>query len=257
MFGVDLSNHNEGFTSWAGVDFAWIKATEGVTYVDPFCDGFVQAAHARRIPWGTYHFAHPEAHPAAVEAAHYLAYAHVPAPLPAALDVEGRETATAYVDPLALMGAAALAQWVNAWCSIVGDATGAVPFTYLNRDYATALVPLLDQWPLWLATLDGTGPLAWEGRDVTVVQYAITQGIDRDQSLLPLPIRAPNGPPVPPPGDDPMFVFLAVGQSGPMLMCGGRIYPILDPADTPVLCAQCHQSAPMPISEATFKAWSA
>jgi hypothetical protein len=53
-----------------------------------------------------------------------------------------------------------------------------------------------------------------------------------------------------------MFVFQAAGQGGPMLMSGGRIYPILDGADTGHLCNICKQSAPIPITAATFQAWT-
>ena len=61
--------------------------------------------------------------------------------------------------------------------------------------------------------------------------------------------------PGPPPEEEEMFVFQAAGQGGPMLMCGGRIFPILSGEDVPVLCQVCKQSAPVPISALTFQHW--
>ena len=59
LHGVDISNWQAGFDvkKCAG-QFMIAKATEGTTFVDKNCDGFVQQAKAAGIPWGVYHFAH-------------------------------------------------------------------------------------------------------------------------------------------------------------------------------------------------------
>ena len=58
MHGIDVSNWQSGLTPAAlDIDFCIAKATEGIGYTDPCCDGFVQNCINNAIPWGFYHFA--------------------------------------------------------------------------------------------------------------------------------------------------------------------------------------------------------
>lgn len=58
MHGIDVS-------SWQGdihpealpIDFCIAKATEGTTYVNPYCDPVIQRCIDAEMPWGFYHFA--------------------------------------------------------------------------------------------------------------------------------------------------------------------------------------------------------
>ena len=58
MHGIDVS-------SWQGdihpetlpIDFCIAKATEGTTYVNPYCDLVIQRCIDNEMPWGFYHFA--------------------------------------------------------------------------------------------------------------------------------------------------------------------------------------------------------
>jgi lysozyme len=203
MHGVDLSNNNGGALIPAEAEWALFKVTEATTFTDATCADYVTAATARALPYGGYHFAHPDVNSADAEAAHFLAHVPVPATLPAALDVETRGSGAQHRDPLAIMGPTRLGAWVDRWCSLVGAATGRAPLLYTFRSYATALVPHCQPWPLWLSTLDGTILSSWAGRAVTVCQYAIIDGIDRNVDLV--PIVAPPPVPYPPtPKDDPM-----------------------------------------------------
>lgn len=57
MNGIDISHWQGGLNLDAvPCDFMIAKATEGVNYVDPTCDKFVQAAIRKGIKWGFYHF---------------------------------------------------------------------------------------------------------------------------------------------------------------------------------------------------------
>ena len=58
--GVDLSHWQTDFNAFGSVDFAIIKATEGVGYVDPACDTLYQRAKASGKLLGVYHFARPD-----------------------------------------------------------------------------------------------------------------------------------------------------------------------------------------------------
>lgn len=58
MLGIDISNHQEGIDLYAlNIDFCICKATEGLGFVDRFCDGFIQDCKKLKIKWGFYHFA--------------------------------------------------------------------------------------------------------------------------------------------------------------------------------------------------------
>lgn len=57
---IDISNWQDGFDLEAAsheFDGCIVKATEGVGYVDPCCDGFVQELRSCNKLWGFYHFA--------------------------------------------------------------------------------------------------------------------------------------------------------------------------------------------------------
>lgn len=58
MNGIDISNHQAGLNLAAvPCDFVICKATEGTSFVDKYCDGFVQKAISLGKPFGVYHFA--------------------------------------------------------------------------------------------------------------------------------------------------------------------------------------------------------
>lgn len=58
MRGIDISNWQNGLNLESlNVDFAIMKATEGLHFVDSYCDGWVQQAKRKGICWGFYHFA--------------------------------------------------------------------------------------------------------------------------------------------------------------------------------------------------------
>lgn len=60
MQGYDVSNWQSGYsTDWliSTSDFLIMKATEGLDFVDGYCDGWVQACRNAGHPWGFYHFA--------------------------------------------------------------------------------------------------------------------------------------------------------------------------------------------------------
>lgn len=58
MRGIDISNWQNGINlSALDIDFCICKATEGLTFVDPYCDSFVQELIKLKKCWGFYHFA--------------------------------------------------------------------------------------------------------------------------------------------------------------------------------------------------------
>ena len=58
MKGIDISKWQAGINvKNLDIDFMFCKATEGIRYTDPTCNGYIEAAKAKGIPWGYYHFA--------------------------------------------------------------------------------------------------------------------------------------------------------------------------------------------------------
>lgn len=70
--GVDLSHWQSNFEAFNNVDFAIIKATEGVGYVDPACDTLYQRAKKAGKLLGVYHFARPDLNNSAVAEADWF-----------------------------------------------------------------------------------------------------------------------------------------------------------------------------------------
>ena len=56
LHGIDISNWQKGITVPESLGFCVCKATEGLTFVDRCCDGFVQQCRRKGIPFGFYHF---------------------------------------------------------------------------------------------------------------------------------------------------------------------------------------------------------
>lgn len=55
--GIDISHYQAGIDLPAiDIDFVICKATEGLTYVDNYCDKFIQKAIDLQMLWGFYHF---------------------------------------------------------------------------------------------------------------------------------------------------------------------------------------------------------
>ncbi|WP_430393205.1 GH25 family lysozyme [Actinacidiphila reveromycinica] len=95
--GIDVS-HYQGSINWssvkaAGIQFAYIKATEGTTYTDPnFSANYLNAYNAKVIR-GAYHFAHPDLSSGAAQATYFAAHGGAWSAdnltLPGMLDLEG------------------------------------------------------------------------------------------------------------------------------------------------------------------------
>ena len=116
--GIDISNWQAGLDADAvfpNVDFVICKATEGIGFVDGYCDSWVQWCRRNGKPWGFYHFANVDS--PAMEATHFINntsnYFGEGIPV---LDWEGGQSV----------------EWVNEFVNIVHDQTGIWPWIYAN-----------------------------------------------------------------------------------------------------------------------------
>ncbi|HEX8361333.1 MAG TPA: GH25 family lysozyme [Longimicrobium sp.] len=168
--GIDVS-HWQGTIDWtavrgSGVDFAFIKATEGATYADPqFARNWAAAADAG-VMRGAYHYFRPSVDPVK-QAENFLRAARIgPNDLPAVLDVETSEG----------VAGDALLRAVRTWLETVERATGKRPIVYTYPDFWNRYAAgSIGPYPLWIANYGRDVPqipIGWN--DWTFWQYTST-----------------------------------------------------------------------------------
>ena len=146
--GIDVSTY-QGAIDWgavAGSDvaFAWIKATEGVGWLDPHFRSNWRAAADHGLVRGAYHFARPDQTPARLEAAWFWAAINMNGGLKPgdllALDLE--------------TGSGDLSKWATTFLQALQMASGLKAALYTSRGCIDAhglATAQLAAFPLWLA----------------------------------------------------------------------------------------------------------
>ncbi|MFE3292036.1 glycoside hydrolase family 25 protein [Rhodococcus sp. NPDC059234] len=158
----------------AGHDFAMVKATEGLSYVNPF---FIQdgiGMRAAGVVRGAYHYADVRQSPEA-QAAFFAstAFPIVSGGLPPVLDLEDAKG----------LPPAAVIDWTHRFLNSVQALTGRQPIIYTYPNFwrtAMANTNQFANYPLWIADYNGQnapGPLPGGWRDWTFWQYTSTARI--------------------------------------------------------------------------------
>jgi GH25 family lysozyme M1 (1,4-beta-N-acetylmuramidase) len=175
--GVDVSKwqHTNGTSiDWAsvkadGVSFAFVKATEGSTYTNPYFAGDWAATRSVGLYHGAYHFARPSVGSAGAQARYFVSKAGLadqPGDLPPVLDLEATGG----------LGVAALRTWTSNWLKTVESLIGRKPIIYTSPTFwennlgnSTAFTA----YPLWIAHYKVSQPRVpggwstwtfWQGR---------------------------------------------------------------------------------------------
>lgn len=171
--GIDVS-HYQGTVNWSGVAgngiaFAYMKATEGVTYVDPqFATNYSGSASAGLLR-GAYHFALPDVSSGTDQATYFLArgggWVDDGHTLPPVLDIE--------YDPYSSNSCynqtpAQLVAWINDFATTVHTRTNRWPVVYTTNGWWSTCtgndITIGVNSPLWIAkpgTDPGTLPTGW------------------------------------------------------------------------------------------------
>ncbi len=141
MHGIDISNWQQGLDVNRlkdEIDFIICKATEGTSFVDAFCDGWIQQAIELNMPFGFYHFA--QNNDPYIEADFFIqntqGYFNKGIPV---LDIE--VTIYNWVD------------YCTKFCTRVHDKTGVWPMIYTSAGMLPNLYEftLIDECGLWVA----------------------------------------------------------------------------------------------------------
>jgi lysozyme len=158
IHGIDVSKW-QGTIDWkkvaaADVRYAFIKATEGIGYVDPMLHRNARGADAVGLKVGLYHFLRPDNTNPLVEAAHFvetiraLPYEWIVCDVE---DSKGEE-------------ASRVIGYTLAWLLQVEKLTGKKPIVYTYVSFANQyLKDSLINWPLWIAhyNVEQPGETAW------------------------------------------------------------------------------------------------
>jgi GH25 family lysozyme M1 (1,4-beta-N-acetylmuramidase) len=186
IFGPDISNH-QGLVNWEAarasglVDFAIIKASEGLTFRDAWLARNVTELRRLGIPFGTYHYALPYKNDPVSEA---RAYAAAIAPLGVQA---GESTWLDMEDPDLPVGHEAGA-WSVAFCAELARIFGGQeePGIYTYPSYVPERSmdePGLARFNLWYASYDGDPSQPYAGRvprpwqQVTIWQYTAFKAV--------------------------------------------------------------------------------
>lgn len=151
--GIDVSHHN-GVIDWSlvkvyGYSFAFIKATEGITFEDNmFLYNYINS-RKNKLFAGYYHFARPYNDP--IKEADFFIYTisknngFKKEDIPPVLDIEVNEGLNKFE----------ITRWVRIWINRVKDITGIQPILYTSLDFAREyLDESLSDIPLWFARYD-------------------------------------------------------------------------------------------------------
>jgi lysozyme len=144
--GIDVSHH-QGAIDWpavaaSGIEFAFVKVSEGGDYIDPRGSENLLGARAAGLRVGAYHYLRPGSGEA--QADHFVeSYSRADGDLPPVLDLE-EEALGASAASVALV-----------WLRCVEDQLGVRPIVYTFPTFARALSfgdhEALAEYPLWIA----------------------------------------------------------------------------------------------------------
>ena len=140
---IDISSNNSHPINWtyvakASISGAYIKATEGLSYINPFFKSDTKGATSIGLPYGAYDFAQPSVDPIA-DAKFFVSHGGGLGQLPPALDYE-TPTKSASHD----------VAWAVTWLNEIKVLTGRTPIIYTGAYYSWSHASALNAWNLWL-----------------------------------------------------------------------------------------------------------
>ncbi|KAF8068954.1 glycoside hydrolase family 25 protein [Lyophyllum atratum] len=179
--GIDVSGYQPNM-NWAtvkanGIEFAFIKATEGTGYTNPEFSNQYTGATNNGIIRGGYHFARPDVSSGATQANYFLAHgggwSNDGRTLPGALDIEYNP----YGATCFGLSQSAMVAWIRDFSNTYHSKTTRYPVIYTTTDWWTTCTGNNSGFgttnPLWIARYAssvGTLPAGWPYH--TFWQYA-------------------------------------------------------------------------------------
>ncbi|KIJ70585.1 glycoside hydrolase family 25 protein [Hydnomerulius pinastri MD-312] len=187
-FGIDVSS-NQGSVNWSswkskGVTFAYIKATEGVSYVNPDFNAQHAGATKAGMIRGGYHFARPNDGAGSTQASYFLrhggGWSGDGKTLPGALDIEYNPTKGG--NECYGLGHSSMVSWVKSFSNEYHSKTGRYPIIYTTTDWWKSCTgnsaSFASTSPLWIAHPGSIGPLPAGWRSAAIWQYGTESHTD-------------------------------------------------------------------------------
>ncbi|MBN1476903.1 glycoside hydrolase family 25 protein [Candidatus Sumerlaeota bacterium] len=181
VFGIDVSYYQGPNIDWEqvcadGKTFAFVRASGGTSYEDPYYIQNMTSGRAAGLHMGSYHYPWISSDPstAITEVEHFISVAGpflTPDYMRPVLDVEsGYE-----------LGREALSAWVETWLTEFESRMGFEPLIYTNTWYATNFIePELNRYDLWFARYNGdpqSDPPSGIWEDFFFLQYSNTGSV--------------------------------------------------------------------------------
>ncbi|QHQ37272.1 glycoside hydrolase [Algicella marina] len=176
IHGIDAARYQGRIDWWAarsaGINFAWLKATEGGDHIDPGFELNAPQARMAGVPVGAYHFYYFCRTPAEQARWYIENVPRVPGDLPPVLDIEWNHqsrTCRRFPEPPTVR--AEIREFVN----IVGRHYGTAPVVYTTPDfYAENGLGALSDIEFWLRSVAGHPSERYPGERWTFWQYTGT-----------------------------------------------------------------------------------
>ncbi len=191
--GMDVSSY-QGNVDWSaavskGARFAYLKATEGTTYTNPYFYGQSGGSFDAGVIRGAYHFALPNTSGGAVQANWFVDHGGGWTPdgltLPPALDIEYNPYGASCYG----LSQSAMVGWIREFSDTVHDRTGRYPMIYTTTAWWTSCTGndggFGETNPLWVARYAssvGTLPAGWKFQ--TIWQYSDSGSLPGDQDYF-------------------------------------------------------------------------
>lgn len=185
--GIDVSGH-QGNVNWTdnwnqGIRFAYVKATEGTSYTNPYFPQQYNGSHQAGMIRGAYHFAVPNDSSGAAQANYFLAHgggwSADGRTLPGALDMEYNPYGGGDCYGLSKTSMTA---WIRDFSNAYHRKTGKWPTIYTSTSWWSKCVSggFRSTNPLWVARYaSSVGPLPYDWDLHTIWQYS-SSPIDQD-----------------------------------------------------------------------------
>nr|WP_026929016.1 lysozyme [Glycomyces tenuis] len=186
--GIDVS-HYQGSINWtsvknAGIDFAYIKATEGTTYLDPRFDTNYPAAYHAGVIRGAYHFARPSSSSGAAQANFFAsnggAWSADNLTLPGALDLEAPPSGARCYG----LSTTQMRNWITDFYNTYKSRTGRDMVIYTTASWWNSCTGswtgMASKSPLWVAHWGVSSPslpAGWNNTTWTFWQYTSTGSV--------------------------------------------------------------------------------
>ncbi|WP_433181343.1 lysozyme [Actinoallomurus sp. CA-150999] len=192
--GLDVSSH-QGNVTWSsvksnGAQFAYVKATEGTTYQNPYFSQQYVGSYNVGLIRGAYHFATPDTSSGAAQADYFAAHGggwsadhHT---LPGAVDLESNPYGASCYG----LSQASMRSWIHAFINEYHAKSGRWAVIYTSLSWWTSCTGNTDTTfatnsPLWIAkwaSSAGTLPAGWSF--YTFWQYADSGTFPGDQDVF-------------------------------------------------------------------------